>query len=150
VAPGLVVIPTAKRGPVVAVKPDVSGLVTDAESGVEWTRPKTPDVPSPLILDDLVYLCMENGVLHCVDRKSGELVYEKRAVSDRYRASPVYADGHIYVTARKGVVTVFKAGREFEQVAVNEIGEAVSASPAISNGRIYLRSFDALWAIGAK
>ncbi|MCC7421166.1 MAG: PQQ-binding-like beta-propeller repeat protein [Planctomycetaceae bacterium] len=150
IAPGLIVIPTAKGGPVVAISPDSKGMVTDKESGVLWTRPKTPDVPSPLIHDGLVYLCMENGVIQCADAKTGEEIYQKRAVSDRYRASPVYADGHVYVAARKGIVTVFKAGREFEQVATNDVGEALSASLAISNGRIYLRTFDALWAIGSK
>ncbi len=148
VGPGLVVIPTAKGGPVVAVKPDATGYVSDEKSGVLWTRPKTSDVPSPLIHDGLVYLCMQNGVLYCVDAKTGEEIYQKRAADDRYRASPVYANGHIYVSARKGVVTVFKTGREFEVVSVNNIEEALSASPAIANGRIYLRSFDALWAIG--
>lgn len=148
VAPGLIVIPTAKGGPVVAVKPEAKGDVTDTSSGVLWTLKRTPDVPSPLILDGLVYLCMENGVIQCVDAKTGEQVYQARAIDDRYRGSPVSAGGHIYVTARKGIVTVFKTGRKFEKVAANEIGEEISASPAISNGRIYLRSFDALWAIG--
>ena len=68
--------------------------------------------------------------------------------SDRHRASPVYADGKIYLTARDGVVTVVKAGRKFEVLASNDLGEpaeSISASPAISNGRIYLRTFDALY-----
>jgi len=83
-----------------------------------------------------------------MDAKTGEQIYEKRTVADRHRASPVYADGKIYLTARKGIVTVVKAGREFEILASNELGESISASPAISNGRIYIRSFDALYAIG--
>jgi outer membrane protein assembly factor BamB len=96
----------------------------------------------------LVYLCRENGNLIVMDAKTGEQIYEKRTVADRHRASPVYADGKIYLTARKGIVTVVKAGREFEILASNELGESISASPAISNGRIYIRSFDALYAIG--
>lgn len=148
-APGMIVVPSAKNGPVVCLKPEGTGDVTEKESAFIWKRPAgTPDVPSPLIHDGLVYLCRENGNLICVDAKSGETLYEQRTVADRHRASPVFADGKIYLSARKGVVSVIKAGRTFEMLAQNEIGESTSASPAISNGRIYIRTFDALYAIG--
>ena len=62
--------------------------------------------------------------------------------------SPVFADGHIYLTARRGIVTVVKAGPEFSLVSTNELGEEMSASPAVANGRIYLRTFKSLYAIG--
>ena len=65
-----------------------------------------------------------------------------------YRASPVAADGNIYLTARDGVVTVVKAGPKFEEIAVNRLPDSLYASPAISNGRIYLRGFATLYAIG--
>ena len=147
--PGMIIVPSAKRGPVFAIKPDVMGDVTDSESAFLWKMPKnTPDVPSPLVYDGLVYLCRENGNLMCLDAKTGELLYENRTTSDRHRASPVYADGKIYTTGRRGVVTVTKAGREFEILAQNDLGEPISASPAVSGGRIYLRTFDALYAIG--
>ena len=71
----------------------------------------------------------------------------ERTHNDRHRASPGLADGHLYLTARDGRVTVLKAGRNFEIVAQNDLGEAISASPVVSNGTIYLRTFDALWAI---
>jgi outer membrane protein assembly factor BamB len=67
--------------------------------------------------------------------------------SDRYRASPVYADGKVYLTSRKGVITVVKAGKEFAQLAENNMDEDISASPAIADGTIYLRTFEALYAI---
>ena len=60
----------------------------------------------------------------------------------------MYADGHIYLTARDGVISVVKAGRKFELVASNELGEAISSSPAISGGKIYFRTFDSLIAVG--
>jgi outer membrane protein assembly factor BamB len=146
-AEGIVVCPTAKGGPVFAVRPDAEGDLTGTDA-VLWVREKnTPDVPSPVIYEDLVYLCRENGMLLVLDRKTGEEVYMERTHNNRHRASPVLADGHIYLTARDGKVTVVKTGRKFEIVAQNEIGEAISASPVISNGTIYLRTFDALWAI---
>jgi outer membrane protein assembly factor BamB len=148
-SPGMIVIPSAKNGPVFAVKPNLSGDVTGDAKAFCWTLSSgTPDVPSPLRVGDLVYLCRENGNLVCVDAKSGEVIYEQRTVRDRHRASPVYADSKIYTTARKGIVTVVKEGREFEILAQNDLGESIAASPAISGGRIYLRTFDSLYAIG--
>lgn len=147
--PGMIIVPSAKRGPVFAIKPDVEGDITDKESAFLWKMDaNTPDVPSPVLYEGLVYLCRENGNLMCLDAKTGELLYEERTTADRHRASPVAGDGKIYTTARGGVVTVTKAGRNFEILAQNELGEDMSASPAISGGRIYLRTFDALYAIG--
>ena len=147
--PGMIVIPSAKNGPVLALKPNLSGDVTGSSEAFHWKLDSgTPDVPSPLRVGDLVYLCRENGNLVCVDARTGDTLYEERTVRDRHRASPVYADGKIYTTARNGIVTVVKAGRQFEVLAQNDLGESIAASPAISNGRIYLRTFNSLYAIG--
>jgi outer membrane protein assembly factor BamB len=146
--PGLIVAPSAKNGPVLGLRPDGHGDVTTVASAHTWTRPQnTPDVPSPVIHDGLVYLCRENGALIVMDAKTGQEYYEHRAYSDRYRASPVYADGKVYLTSRKGVITVVKAGKEFAGLAENKMDEDISASPAIADGTIYLRTFDALYAI---
>ncbi len=151
VAPGLIVVPSAKNGPVLGLKPNGKGNITDNTSFQAWSRPQnTPDVPSPVIADGLVYLCRENGVLICMDAKTGEELYQERCFSDRYRASPVAADGKVYVVSRKGVATVVKAGRKFEKLSENDLGDAVSASPVFSNGRLYLRGFENLYCIGAK
>ncbi len=147
--PGLIVVPSAKNGPVLGLKPGFSGDITQNRQAYQWRMDtQTPDVPTPVVDNDLVYLCRENGVLICVDAKTGAKIYEERTDSERHRASPVVAGGHIYLTSRRGVVTVVKTGRTFEVVATNELGEPISASPAIANGRIYLRSFDALYCIG--
>jgi outer membrane protein assembly factor BamB len=149
VAPGLVIVPSAKNGPVLALDPHAQGDITDKQEGHFWTRPhNTPDVPSPLVVDGLVYLCREDGTLICMDAKTGEEYYTKRTHADRHRASPVYADGKIFLTARDGTVSVIKPGKEFEILASNDMTESTSSSPAIANGRIYLRTFDALYAIG--
>jgi outer membrane protein assembly factor BamB len=148
-APGLIVVPSAKNGPVLAINPAAEGDITDVAKYHLWSRPNnTPDVPSPLIYDGLVYLCREDGTLICLDAKTGEELYKERAHSDRHRASPVYADGKIYLCARDGTVSVIKAGPKFEVLASNPMEESISSSPAISNGRIYLRTFQALYAIG--
>jgi outer membrane protein assembly factor BamB len=150
-AEGLIVVPSAKNGPVLGLRTDAMGDITNVDSGHLWRRnDNTPDVPSPLVHDGLVYLCRENGAILCLDASNGAEIYLERGHSQRHRASPVYADGKIYLTARDGVVTVIKAGRKFEILESNEIGEDVSASPAISNGRIYLRSYEALYCIGSR
>jgi outer membrane protein assembly factor BamB len=149
--PGIIVVPTAKNGPIIALRPDGSGDLTSKESAHLWVRPQnTPDVPSPLVVDGIVYMCRENGNLVAADAQTGEQFYEKATTRDRHRASPVYADGHIYLTARNGMVNVVKAGKEFSLVSQNNMVDSISASPAISGGRIFLRTFDALYAIGAK
>lgn len=147
---GIIVVPTAKGAPVVALKPDGKGDVTDDASVHLWKHLKTPDVPSPLIHEGLVYLCMQDGQIHVLDEKSGEQIYLKRAYSDRYRASPIYADGKVYLTSRDGHVTVIKSGREHELLSENDLGEPISASPVIANGTLYLRGFENLWAIKNK
>jgi outer membrane protein assembly factor BamB len=150
--PDLIVIPSAKNGPVVGLKPDATGLIMAGSAGEQWRmNSNTPDVPSPLLHDGLVYLCKENGLLICLDAKTGEQKYSQQIFKSRYRASPVYADGHIYLTARDGgVVTVIKAGPKFQEVAVNKLPDEFTASPAPAGGRIYLHGFKTLYAIGAE
>jgi outer membrane protein assembly factor BamB len=147
----LIVVPTAKNGPVVGVNPEARGEIK-AGAGELWRRDKgTPDVPCPLVVNGLVYLCRERGDigLTCLDAATGQEQYTQPIHRGIYRASPVYADGNLYLTARDGAVTVVKVGPKFEQVAENKLPDQMSASPAISNGRIYLRGWNNLYAIGA-
>ncbi len=147
--PGMVIVPSAKNGPVLAIRPESTGDISEKDNAFHWRRPSdTPDVPSPLYHEGLVYLCRENGNLICVDAVTGDELYQERTTRDRHRASPLYAAGNVYLTARNGVITVVKAGRKFEIVAQNDLGESISASPAVSQGRLYIRTFEALYAIG--
>jgi outer membrane protein assembly factor BamB len=100
------------------------------------------------VRDGLVYLCRESGILICMDAKTGKELYQERLHSARYRASPVYADGKIYCTARDGAFTVVKAGPKYERLAENKLPDQFASSPAISNGIIYLRGFETLYAVG--
>jgi outer membrane protein assembly factor BamB len=146
---GLIVVPTAKSGAVVGIRPDATGLVTPGTTGELWRLERnSPDVPSPLVVNGLVYLCRETGVLMCLDAKTGKQLYSQRTHTERHRASPVYGGGKVYLTARDGVVTVIKVGPTYTVLATNHLEDHFTASPAISNGRIYLRGFDSLYAIG--
>jgi outer membrane protein assembly factor BamB len=148
--PGLIIAPSAKGHPILAIKGDGKGDITDVSDKHYWSWKKTPDVPTPVIVDDLVYLCMENGNLTVLEAKTGKEVYTVATHRQRHRASPVYGDGKLYLTARDGKVHVIQTGREFKVLAVNDLEEDQSSSPAISNGVIYMRTFQHLWAIMKK
>ncbi|MCH8922712.1 MAG: PQQ-like beta-propeller repeat protein [Planctomycetes bacterium] len=151
VVPGMIVVPSAKGGTIVALRPGIKGEVTGLDSAFHWKRPRnTPDVSSPLVHDGLVYTVTKVGGLICFDAKTGKDVYSERAGQNKHRASPTYADGKIFLISRLGVVTVVKAGRKFEVLARNDMQEDMNASPAFSGGRMYLRTFKALYAIGKK
>ncbi|MBI4606001.1 MAG: PQQ-binding-like beta-propeller repeat protein [Planctomycetes bacterium] len=145
--PGLVIAPSAKGNPVVAVRPDGKGDVTGTKS-IAWRRDRdTTDVPTPAIHDGLVYLLRENGVLICLDAAKGEEVYTQRLHRTRQRASPVVADGKVYCASRDGDVFVVRPGRKFELLAENAMGEPIASTPVAAGGRLYIRTFEALYAI---
>jgi|ETNmetMinimDraft_18_1059904.scaffolds.fasta_scaffold00263_9 outer membrane protein assembly factor BamB len=147
--PGLVVIPSAKNKPVLGVKPDGKGDISESKSHLRWRRGRdTSDVPTPVIHDGLLYLARENGVMIVMDAMSGKEVYLQRVHRNRQRASPVIADGKLYLAARHGEVCVLKLGREFKVISRNVMKDGIAATPAISGGRIYLRTYKSLYAIG--
>ena len=93
-------------------------------------------------------LARENGVMIVMEAMTGKEVYLQRVHRNRQRASPVIADGKLYLAARHGEVCVLKLGREFKVISRNIMGDGIAATPAISGGRIYLRTYKALYAIG--
>ena len=150
---GMIVIPTAKAGPTVAIHvgKQLKGDASANKAVTAWSIPQTPDVSIPLIVDGLVYLLHKDGKLQCIELQSGKEVYFERTHTVQHRTSPVYADGNIYFCGKDGVCTVVKAGRKFEIVASNEMGgEPITASPVISNGTLYIRTYAALYAIRQK
>jgi outer membrane protein assembly factor BamB len=147
----LIVVPTAKNGAVVGVSPDASGVLNAGGKGELWRVAKgTPDVASPLVFEGRVFLCRENGVLTCLDAKTGKAFFSESIYGGIHRASPVIADGKLILTARDGTFTVVKPGETLSVVAKNKLSDQFAASPAISNGRIYLRGLVNLYAIGTK
>ena len=147
----LIVIPSAKGRGVVGLKPGASGIIFPGNKSEQWRLARgTPDVVSPLIYGEEVYLNRENGSIACLNAKTGKEHYSERAHAQTYRASPVASGGKIYVAARDGTVSVIKAGTKFEVLYKNKLNDQLTASPAISNGRIYLRGFKSLYAIGNK
>jgi hypothetical protein len=148
---GLIVAPS-RVNPMVAMRPGGRGDV--AGSHVAWTFSRGPDVPTPVSDGTLVYVVGDNGVVHALDLKTGDVVYgPERLPPGTYSASPVLADGKIYVTTEaEGLTSVFKAGPKFELLSSNSLGDGCSpyclSSVAISDGQLFIRSSSHLWAIG--
>jgi outer membrane protein assembly factor BamB len=115
-----------------------------------WRVPsRAPYVSSPLVHDGLLYLAGERGRVFCCDAKTGELVWVEQT-GKAFWSSPVYADGHVYLLAEDGETFVLKAGRKYEVVARNKLGEDTLGSPAISGGKIFIRTAKQLFCIGGE
>jgi outer membrane protein assembly factor BamB len=126
-----------------------SGDVTS--SGVSWTYGKgMAYVPSPILYGDYLYLTTDRGILTCLDAKTGKVVYEggRVPIPATFTASPVAFEGKILLTSEDGDTFVIKAGPQHAVVATNSLGEPVYASPAISDGMIFIRGEKNLFAIG--
>ncbi len=124
----------------VAIRPGGHGDVAD--NHVAWALHRgIPEVPSPVIHQDRIYLVRDGGVLSAVDAGSGKIVYRKRlGASGHYRSSPVVANGHVYAISESGVVSVVKTGSAFELAHQHDLREQVAATPAIDASAIYIRT----------
>jgi outer membrane protein assembly factor BamB len=109
-------------------------------------------VPSPLLYEGIVYLMKEGGILTALDAGSGEVLKQARipGAVEPYFASPVAADGKIYLLGHAGHLTVVKAGREWEVLAVNDLDDECQATPALADGRVYVRTRAALYAFAER
>ncbi|HKY42359.1 MAG TPA: PQQ-binding-like beta-propeller repeat protein [Pyrinomonadaceae bacterium] len=118
---------------------------------VPWKYAKgTAYVPSPILYGDYLYLTTDRGILTALDAKTGEVKYEggRTPVPATFTASPVAFEGKILMTSEDGDTFIIKAGPKHEIIGTNSLGEAVYASPAIADGRIYIRGEKHLYAIG--
>jgi outer membrane protein assembly factor BamB len=142
--------PAAGR-PIYAVRPGGSGDL--APSAIAWrTQNGSPYTGTPLALDGIVYVCTDNGILTTYDAKTGERIYRSRVseIAGGFSASPVAAGGRIYLASEDGDVFVVKAGRVFELLATNPMGEIVMATPAISGDTLIVRTQGHLFGIGLR
>jgi outer membrane protein assembly factor BamB len=132
----------------VAVRPGGSGDITGT-ARVLWHYEKgSAYVPSPILYEGLVYLLTDRGRLSCLDARTGEVYYEGGRLGGSFMASPVAVNGHLLLMSQEGDTYVVKAGRTFEVVGQNPLGEPIGASAAVAGGRIYVRGETHLFAIG--
>jgi len=155
--------------PIVALRPTARGTIelqavdgtADVASEAEQTGEQNPVawsvlrggpyMPTPLAYGSHLYVCANNGLLTCYDLQTGKQVYRERVRiggTAAFTASPIAADGHLYLTAEDGRVAVIKAGEDYDLVSVNPVGQTVMATPAISEGVFYVRTVGGVIAIG--
>ena len=125
----------------VAVRPGGSGNVT--ETNASWSVNRNiPEIPSPLLHDGIIYLIRAGGVLAATDAQNGEIIYRNRisSLGGQCTASPVYANGHLYLVASHGVISVVATGRKFREIHSYDLGEESETTPAIDRNSIYIRT----------
>jgi len=143
---GMLFIATGFDTPtVMAIRPDGKGDVTATH--VVWTLKKSaPNTPSLLLAGDELYMVSDGGIASCVDAQTGRVHWQER-IGGNYSASPIYANGRIYFQNEEGTGVVVKAGREFEKLASNALGERTLASYAASDRALFIRAEQHLYKV---
>jgi outer membrane protein assembly factor BamB len=144
--------------PIFAVKAGARGdvsLARDSTSSrfIAWSKTlRGPYMPTPLIYDGVLYVLANNGILDSYEVNTGADIYRHRLeyLGNGYSASPVAADGKIYLSSEDGEMIVVRAGRTYRHIATNSMGELLMATPALSEGVMYVRAVKTLFAIGNK
>ena len=157
---GLVVVASgrAPERPLFAVRPGARGDLTLAKdqtsnTGVAWSKTgRGSYMPTPIVYNGILYVLANNGVFDAYEVETGAEIYRQRLepVGSGFSASPVAADGRLYLPSEDGEIIVIAAGREFKKLGANSIGELVMSTPALSDGVMYVRGVSTLFAIGTK
>ncbi len=131
-----------------AVRTDGRGDVTGTH--VAWTVTRgAPYTPSPLLVGDELYYVSDTGVLSCVDAKTGQMLWQQR-LEGNYSASPVFADGRVYILSEEGVTTVFAPGKTFQRLGINRLDGNALASMAIADRSLFIRTDTHLYRIALR
>jgi outer membrane protein assembly factor BamB len=144
--------------PIFVVRAGARGDLTLPEGkttseAIAWSRTgRGSYMPTPLVYDGILYVLANNGLLDAYDLRTGEEIYRQRLplIGSGFSASPVAADGKLYLSNEDGEMLVVAAGRNFNHIATNSMGEMLMATPALSDGVMYVRSSKSLFAIGRK
>jgi outer membrane protein assembly factor BamB len=155
----LIVVASGRRpsAPIFVIKAGARGDITLPEGAaggghVVWTRERAGSyMPTPLIYRGHLYVLRNQGIFSCYDLRTGELEYEQRLpeVGSGFSASPVAADGKLYLSSEDGDIFVVRAGPQFEVIGRNGMGQPIMATPAISEGVLFVRGERDLFAVGA-
>jgi outer membrane protein assembly factor BamB len=144
------------QAPIFAIKTGATGDITlekgaTSNAHIPWMSAKRGNyMQTPLVYDDLLYTCADNGVLSVYDARTGDVTYRKRLGdgASGFTASPVAGDGKVYFTAELGEVHVLKHGREFEVLSVSNLDANCMATPAIAAGTLFFRTDKGVVAVG--
>jgi len=130
-----------------AIRPDGRGNVTDTH--IVWQDTKgAPYVPSMIVADDYLLSVNRSGVAFCYEATTGKILWQEKL--GRHHASPVLANGLVFLINDNGQINVIRPGPEFHRLASYELGESCYASPAISDGQVFLRGFEHLFCFGER
>ncbi len=151
VVEGIIYAPTRKR-PLLALRAGGTGDITDTHLLWKWDGAGAPDVPTPVCDGTHFYMVDDRGLATCLNAKTGEVVWgPERTAQGTVSASPILADGKLYITNEYGVTTVIAAGPAFKILATNELdGSYTLSSPAISGSNLFIRTGTHLYCIGAE
>ncbi|HUS91251.1 MAG TPA: PQQ-binding-like beta-propeller repeat protein [Phycisphaerae bacterium] len=127
-----------------AVRPTGTGDLTETHAA--WSLRGAPAKPSPLVVDGLVYLAHDRGLLTCLDLKTGERIY-RESLPGKYSASPLLADGRIYLFDEKSTAAVVRPGREYKLLATNALSDGCMATPAVAGRSLFVRTKTHLYRI---
>ena len=143
---GLIFLSSGYDSPVLlAIRPDGKGNVTDTH--VAWKLAKNaPHTPSPLVVGENVFIVSDDGIATLLNATTGEQVWQKR-IGGNYSASPLFADGKIYIQNEQGDGIVLKPGNEYEELAKNELEPRSFASYAVADGALFIRTEKQLYRI---
>jgi outer membrane protein assembly factor BamB len=143
--------------PIYAIRPGFSGDISLAKGAtsndaIAWSNDREGTyIPTPIVYRGLLYTLGINGIITAYDAQTGERVYRARAgTGGAFSASPVAADGRLYLASEDGEIFVIKAGREYVQLARHDMKEVIIATPAISDGMIIIRTLGHVYGIGSK
>ena len=146
VGQGLIYFPSGwSQGQLLAVKPGGKGDVTATHLAWKFTKAASKK-PSLLLVDDVIYMNNDGGIVTAVDAKTGREIWTER-IGGNYSASPIFANGHAYFFSEEGKATVIKPGRTFDKVAENKLASGFMASPAVTDNALILRTKTDLYRI---
>jgi len=152
---GLIFITSAHgpRRPIYAIDAEAKGLLTmnpGESEGMAWSNGRGIYMQTLLVYGEELYACSDGGILACFDAGLGDSIYRERLGDGRsgFSGSGVAGDGKLYFSGEAGTIYVIQAGRDFELLAANDMGATVMATPAISEGRIYVRTRHQLVCVG--
>jgi outer membrane protein assembly factor BamB len=134
---------------VMAIHPEAVG--TNEEKRIAWKYPRgIPEVPTPLYYAHKLFIVRDGGLLQCFEAAAGTVFYNERlGIGGGYTASPIAADGRVYLSSHSGSIIVIDAGtKELTVLARNVIGEKITATPALVQNAIYVRTDQHLFAFG--
>jgi outer membrane protein assembly factor BamB len=134
------------RGPLLAVRPSGSGEL--GHRSILWSHNEgTPDSCSPVVWGELLFVVSDDGVARCFETGSGNLKWKER-LKGKYKASPIASEGRVFFLNTEGLCTVISAAPRFDKLVENQLDDETIASPATSEGRIYIRGKKTLYCIG--